>query len=126
MKQKIWKHCPACGAQDSMHFKKTLTQSLHLKGYPTLIIPKLTGYECRQCKEAILNIRTCRHVDRLVGEHKAKVDSKRIVASKLTEVVTLTKLLGVSRQRVHQLMIAGKIPYMRPRAHGRVCRRQFR
>lgn len=112
MKQKVWKHCPACGAKDSMTFKKSLAQNIHLKDYPSLTIRKLQGYECEKCKEAILNIQTCRQVDRLVGEHKAKVDSKRIVAANLTEVAALTKLLGVSRQRVHQMMIAGKIPYV--------------
>ncbi len=112
MKQKKWQHCPSCGAKDTMVFKKNLEQEICLKDYPSLTIPDLHGYECRKCKEAILNIQTCRQVDSLVGEHKAKVDSKRIVAAKLTEVATMTKLLRVSRQRVHQLMIAGKIPYV--------------
>ncbi|MBI4412146.1 MAG: YgiT-type zinc finger protein [Deltaproteobacteria bacterium] len=112
MKQKKWKHCPVCGAKGSMHFKKSLTQKIRLKGYPLLAVRKLQGYECRQCREAILNIRTCRHVDRLVGEHKARIDSERIVAARLTEVAAMKKQLGVSRQRVHQLMISGKIPYV--------------
>lgn len=112
MKQKKWKHCPACGAKDSMVFKKSLKQTIHLKNYPPLIVRNLEGYECSKCEEAILNIQTCRQVDRLVGEHKAKVDSKRIVAAQLTEVTALTKILGVSRQHVHQMMIAGKIPYV--------------
>lgn len=112
MKQKKWKHCPACGTKDSMAFKKTLKQTIHLKEYPPLTISNLEGYECHKCKEAILNIQTCRQVDRLMGEHKAKVDSKRVVAAELTEVAALTKTLGVSRQRIHQMMIAGKIPYV--------------
>jgi len=60
MKQKQWKDCPVCGAKDSMYFKRTLKQEIHLKNYPLLTLSKLEGYQCRECSEAILNIRPCR------------------------------------------------------------------
>ncbi|MDO8520277.1 MAG: hypothetical protein Q7T11_08980, partial [Deltaproteobacteria bacterium] len=48
----------------------------------------------------------------LVGEHKAKTDSQRIVASELMDVAEAKEILGVSRQRFHQMMDEGKVPYV--------------
>src|SRR3990167_948809 len=112
MKQKKWKHCPVCGAKDSMKKKKTLRQTIRLKGYPLLTVKNLEGFECSFCKEVIVTIHACRRVDRLAAEHKAKVDSKKIVAAELMEVSKARKVLHVSRQRVHQMMLNGKIPYV--------------
>lgn len=112
MKQKKWKHCPVCGAKNSMKKKKALQQTIRLKGYPPLTVKNLEGFECSRCREAIVTIHACRRVDRLVAKLRAKVDSTKVVAAELMEVSKAKKVLHVSRQRVHQMMSDGKIPYV--------------
>ena len=112
MKQKKWKNCPVCGAKDSMHLKKNLVQIICPEGYPSLEIKTVQGFQCNQCKESILTIAACRRVDHLVGEHKAQIDSKRIVAAELMDVSKAKNILHISRQRLHQMMDEGKIPYV--------------
>lgn len=112
MKQKKWKHCPVCGYKNCMKLKKNLKSTYKREDYPSLTIKGITGYQCQKCKEALLTIKECRKIDSLLGQHMAKVDSKRVVAADLTDISTATKILRVSRQRVHQLMDEGKIHYV--------------
>ena len=95
-----------------MQFKKDLVQTINLKDYPPLVIKNIQGYLCGVCKEGLINISECRHMDHLVGEHKAKTDSQRIVAAELADMAEARELIGVSRQRLHQMMHEGKIPYV--------------
>lgn len=59
-----------------------------------------------------MTISECRRVDHLMGEHKAKTDSQRTVAADLIDVSKARKILKVSRQRFHQMMSEGRIPYV--------------
>lgn len=112
MKQKKWKHCPVCGFKDSMQLKKNLKETFTQENYPPITIKGIRGYQCKKCKESILTIKESKRIDRLLGRQRALVDSKRVVAADLTDVSTATEILGISRQRVHQLMDEGSISYV--------------
>jgi excisionase family DNA binding protein len=112
MKEKVWKDCPSCGSKDSMKFKKDLKEKLKYLDYGNLLVEKLEGYECSKCKDVVFMKKSQSIINSKIAELKAKVDSDRIVASKLASVDEIAKRLKVSRQAVHKMMNNGRIRYV--------------
>jgi YgiT-type zinc finger domain-containing protein len=112
MKEKIWKDCPSCGSKDSMKFKKNLKKKFNYLQYGSILIEKLDGYECSNCKDVIFTKKSQSLINSKVAELKAKVDSDRIVASQLASVDEVAKKFKVSRQAVHKMMNTGRIRYV--------------
>lgn len=112
MKEKVWKDCPSCGSKDSMVYKKNLKEKFNYLHYGNLIIEKIEGYECSECKEVIFTKKSQSIINSKVAELKAKVDSDRIVASQLASVDEIAKKYKVSRQAVHKMMNTGRIRYV--------------
>ncbi len=112
MKSSQWKDCPVCGAKNKMILKKGISQLLQPAGYKKFTISGLEGYLCKSCGEIILTDESNKKMDSMVAAELASQDSQRVVASELAEVDEVAKSLSISRQRVHQMMIEGKIRYV--------------
>lgn len=112
MKQKKWKNCPLCGFKNSMRYRTNVSVDVKVRGYPSIKKNKIKGYHCKKCKETILTIAEVNRIDRLIGQHKAKIDSERLVAAELTTVRGAQLHLKLSKQRIHQLMDEGKLDYV--------------
>ena len=112
MKEKKWKDCPMCGSKGSMKHKTGLTETYKLKGYAPIEIGLLDGYFCDVCSEGFYSIKSEKLINSGLADKKAQQDSQRIFASELLEVDATSKILSVSRQRIHQMMKEGKIEYV--------------
>ena len=112
MREKIWIDCPACGARKSMRHKKGLTERFHPSGYPPLDIDGLDGQFCELCGEGFWSLKTERSIARLLGEHMAEHDAKRVVVAELASVQEAAKAMGVSVQGIHKMMDEGRLRYV--------------
>lgn len=112
MKEKKWTDCPSCGSKGTMKSKKGIYETYNLKGYAPIKVGPLEGQFCSVCGDGFYSIKSERILNSQIAESKAKQDSKRTVASDLLDVDTIAKKLGISRQRIHQMMSEGKLQYV--------------
>jgi YgiT-type zinc finger domain-containing protein/excisionase family DNA binding protein len=112
MKEKKWTDCPNCGGKGSMVSKRSIRKEFPVKGYDTVSFRNLDGYVCSLCGETIFSRKSDRMIDVAVAESKARGDSKKYTASEIIPVDELATKWNVSRQRIHQMIREGKIPFV--------------
>jgi hypothetical protein len=112
MKEKNWINCPSCGSRGTMKPKQGIYETYNIKGYAPIKVGPLDGQFCLVCGDGFYSIKSGRTVNSQIAESKAKQDSDRTVASELLDVNTIAKKLGISRQRIHQMMSEGKLQYV--------------
>jgi len=112
MREKKWVDCPACGAKKSMRVKKNLSERFHPAGYPPVDIAHLDGQFCAGCGEGFWSLKSERLIARVLGEHMAGHDAKRVVAAELASVQEAAKTLHVTVQGVHKMMDEGRLRYV--------------
>lgn len=114
-----------------MRFAKNLRETFRVKGYKPIVVWPLAGYVCRRCKDSILTTASRAELQARLAEERAKQDAARLPACDLMPVEEARRHLRVSRQAIHQMMRAGRLPYVflgeRPiPTRAGVCRHQRR
>jgi YgiT-type zinc finger domain-containing protein len=112
MKEKKWIDCPSCGSKGTMKYYKNKSEKYTALGYKPIVITGLDGYFCSSCDEGVFTIKSAKRINAMMAEEKARQDSSRIVATEIVDVETVAKKLEITRQRVHQMMIEGKLSYV--------------
>lgn len=112
MREKKWKDCPSCNSQGTMKLKKNAKETFNIKKYQPITISDIEGYFCSNCGKGIYTIKAKKKIKSLLALEKAKQDSQRVVAADLMDIGYISKKLGVSIQRVYQMMNEGKIDYV--------------
>lgn len=112
MREKKWKHCPACGAKNSMRQKTGLTEQFHPRGYPPLDIDNLEGQFCEQCGDGFWSLKSTRRITSLLTKHRAAHDANRIVAAELASVREAAQALHITTQGIHKMMDEGRLRYV--------------
>lgn len=112
MRQKKWKNCPACGATNSMHFKKNEWHVFHSKKYPSIKIGPLSWYVCQKCREGIYTIQSINSIESRLKEHQARHDADTTPVGEVMPVSEASRKLHITRQAVQNLMKAGKLEYV--------------
>ncbi len=112
MRERKWKDCPSCNSIGTMKLKKNAKETFNIKKYQPITISDIEGYFCSNCGKGIYTIRAKKKIKSLLALEKAKQDSLRVVAADLMDIGYISKKLGVSIQRVYQMMNEGKIDYV--------------
>ncbi len=112
MRERKWKDCPSCNSIGTMKLKKNAKETFNIKKYQPITISDLEGYFCSNCGKGIYTIKSKKKIKTLLALEKAKQDSLRVVAADLMDIGHISKKLGVSIQRVYQMMNEGKIEYV--------------
>ena len=95
-----------------MRPQKELTERIVLSGYPPIQIDGLEGQFCDCCGEGFWSRASERRITRLLTQHRAVEDSKRVVAADLASVREAAALLHISVQGVHKMMNDGRLPFV--------------
>lgn len=95
-----------------MKLLRNLRKNFCLKGYKPITVWPLAAYVCRQCKDSILTTASRSALQARLAEERAKQDAARLPACELMLVEEARHELGVSRQALHQMMRAGRLPYV--------------
>lgn len=112
MKEKKWKDCPCCGAQDTMILKENLNDKYRFRDYPPLKLHSISGYQCRRCGEVVLTRQSSREIDAKVMAHKASHDAKKVTAARLMLISTAAAILHLTHQAIHKMMREGRLAYV--------------
>lgn len=112
MREKKWANCPACGAKSSMQTQRDRTERLNPAGYPTLNISGLDGQFCESCGEGFWSLQSERRLTRLLAEHIAEHDARRVVAAELASVQEAASTMNMTVQGVHKMMREGRLRYV--------------
>ena len=110
MKEKRWIDCPICGAKTTMKHRSGISEKIKREGYKPFVIGDLEGQFCTKCGEGFLSIKSKKSFYAQYYEEIAKQDSEKTLVSEVMEVKELADILGVTKQRVHQMMQEGKVP----------------
>lgn len=112
MREKKWVDCPACGAKGSMRPKAKLGERFHPAGYAPLDVTDLRGQFCDACGEGFWSLASQRRIARLLAEHMAAEDARRVVAAELASVQEAAQAMHITVQGVHKMMRDGRLRYV--------------
>lgn len=112
MREKIWKHCPACGAKDSMKLKENQSQTFKGQTGKSIKVDGLSLYVCTKCGDSIATKSSDKKINASITELRARELSETIVAAEISSVDEVVKAAGITRQAVHQMMNDGRIQYV--------------
>jgi len=112
MQEKTWIDCPSCGSKNSMHYRQGIEECFEPKGYPPLTIEGLDGQMCDVCGDGFWSRKSERAISRILCEHEAEHDAKKIVAAEIASVQEAARALGITVQGVHKMMREGRLRYV--------------
>jgi hypothetical protein len=95
-----------------MKLVRSLRETFRLKGYKPITVWPLAGYACHRCRDSILTTTARSLLQARLAEERARQDAARLPASELMLVEEARRELKVSRQALHQMMRAGRLPYV--------------
>jgi YgiT-type zinc finger domain-containing protein len=105
------KRCPVCNSKN-MHLKENYSLDVKPKGYKSITVDNLTSFVCNDCGESFFNTKSKHLFYSKIAEGKALQDSVKYKTNEFITVKRVSTMLRTTRQRVHQMLDEGKLPYV--------------